>query len=223
MNDWNVVFFFWDFYTKVGSVCKHFTPLWRVSACVDDWINILLLLWMFHCNLVLVHILPSAKRSMTMCDSYLYVVLLWSRRLKSNSNGEASSWSHHVPEAARHRDWSPVWEMRWQVCHLRLVRAPMYACPGLRWVQLWFIPGKVCDLRRSRHLRRLLLQGVYPAGEGPGWLSQDRQSWKCQDRSLLWAQEVWFQEEMIKKMELCVVLFGRVFCSIALNTDTESR
>lgn len=61
----------------------------------------------------------------------------------------------------------------------------MYACPGLRRVQLWFVPGKVCDLWRSRHLRRLLLQGVHPAGEGPGRLPQDRESWKRQDGSLL--------------------------------------
>lgn len=46
MNDWNVVFFFWDCYTKVGSVCKQFTPLWRIAAFIDDWINILLLLSM---------------------------------------------------------------------------------------------------------------------------------------------------------------------------------
>ena len=51
-------------------------------------------------------------------------------------------------------------------------------------------------LRRSWHFGCLLLQGVYCAREGQGWLSKDRQPRFIQDGSFLRAKKVWFQKKV---------------------------
>lgn len=96
-------------------------------------------------------------------------------RLASDSHGEAPPRPDHVPEAAWHRHWAAVREVRRQMCHLRLLCTAVHAGPCLRRVQLWVVPGAVRHLRRCGHLRRLLLQGVHTAGEGQGRLPQDSQ------------------------------------------------
>ena len=66
-------------------------------------------------------------------------------------------------------------------------------------------PGSMCDLRRTRNLWCLLLQGVHSSGEGQGWMSQDRQSGKLKDRFILWNEKVWFQKEVIVTTTSCSV------------------
>jgi hypothetical protein len=61
--------------------------------------------------------------------------------------------------------WTPVWEVWWQVCDLRLLRATVYAGAYLWWVQLRLVPRSLCHLRRSWGVWRLLLQGVHHSGE----------------------------------------------------------
>jgi hypothetical protein len=91
----------------------------------------------------------------------------------------------------------------------------VHAGPCLRRVQLRLVPREVRHLRRCRDLRCLLLQGVHTAGEGPGWVPEDRQPGQCEDRSLLRAQEVWLQEEMIEKMEFPGSLGLRIHCVVS--------
>ncbi|CAN1282264.1 hypothetical protein LINPERPRIM_LOCUS18003 [Linum perenne] len=64
---------------------------------------------------------------------------------------------------------------------LRLLCPSLYAGACLRRVQLWFLPGSLCYMRRSWYIRCVLLQGVHPAGERSRWLSKDCQFRQCED------------------------------------------
>lgn len=106
---------------------------------------------------------------------------------------------------------------RRQVRHLRQLRAPGSSGARVRRVQLWRQRGALRHLRRHRHQRRLLLQGVHNTGErracggGPAskarankrltrgaerWLPQDCEPGERQDGPILRAQEVRLQKEM---------------------------
>ena len=58
-------------------------------------------------------------------------------------------------------NWSTVWKVWWQVRHLWLLRPPLYPGAHLRRVQLWVVPGTLCDMWRTGRVWCLLLQGVY--------------------------------------------------------------
>jgi hypothetical protein len=81
-----------------------------------------------------------------------------------------------LPQAGRDRSGETVREARWALRDLRLVRAPGRASARVRRVQLRTQRRKVLALRIRRVCRRILLQGVRPAGEGQRWLSPHSKS-----------------------------------------------
>lgn len=74
--------------------------------------------------------------------------------------GEAPPRPDHVPQAAGHRHWAAVREVRRQVRGVRQLCAAGDAGPRVRRVQLRLVRGALRHLRRHRHLRRVLLQGA---------------------------------------------------------------
>jgi hypothetical protein len=75
---------------------------------------------------------------------------------------------------------------------------------------------QVCDMRWSGDIRCLLLQGVHAAGEGSWWVPENCESGQCEDRSLLWTQEIWFQEKMINSHVL--VSYNLASCIVFLTS-----
>ena len=105
--------------------------------------------------------------------------------------GKASSRPHHVPQAVRYRHWTPVWEVRWQVCDLWFLCETQSVGQSLWWVQLWELPGQVCHLWRCWDFRCFLLQRVLPMREGSRWMSKDCESRHCSNWFVLREKEVW--------------------------------
>ena len=110
--------------------------------------------------------------------------------LARRDHGEASSRPRDVPQAARHRDRAAVREVRRQVRDLRFVRATMHARAHLRRVQLRVLRGPLRDLRRRRHLGRVLLPRVHAAGEGSRRMPEDCEPRLVQDRPVLRTKKV---------------------------------
>lgn len=54
-----------------------------------------------------------------------------------------------------------MWKMRRKMCYLRFICTSLHTCSYLWRMQLRLLSGSVCYLRRSRRLRRVLLQRVH--------------------------------------------------------------
>jgi len=86
--------------------------------------------------------------------------------------------------------------MRWQMCCVRFLCAPLHPCTYLRRVQLRIIPRPLRHLRWPGHFGRVLLQGVHQPGERPRRLPQDCESGILKDRPVLRAEKVRLQKEV---------------------------
>ena len=89
-------------------------------------------------------------------------------------------------------------EMWRKMCNLRLLCETLHIGPYLWRVQLWLLSGKMCNLRWSWNLWRLLLQRMYNPGEGPGRVSKNCQPGKLKNWSLLWNEKVWVQKKVMR-------------------------
>lgn len=92
-----------------------------------------------------------------------------------------------------------MWEMWWQMCHLRLLCPTLHARENLWWMQLRKFPRQMCHLWRSWSQWCLLLQRVYDSREGQRRLSKDCQLRIQQNRFVLWKEEVRIQTTLIAR------------------------